>query len=57
MTLVYELDDPAYMAAHFDVRKGYEGVWQFHVRFGAKRTLETKRNYFNSLGKPAIASA
>lgn len=38
-----------FTAAHFDVRKGNESVWQFHERFGAARVRESDEDYFYSI--------
>src|SRR5690606_12411597 len=37
MVYAYAIDHLGFTAAHFDVRKGNERVWQFHERFGAVR--------------------
>jgi hypothetical protein len=45
MVYAYALDDLCFQAAHFDVRKGNDRVWQFHERFGAERIAETDLDY------------
>lgn len=54
MVYAYAIDHLGYNAAHFDVRKGNERVWQFHERFGALRTAETELDYFYQLDGEAI---
>lgn len=57
MVYAYAIDHLGFSAAHFDVRKGNERVWQFHERFGAQRISETDLDYFYLLDGEAIASA
>ncbi len=57
MVYAYAVDYLGFKAAHFDVRKGNERVWQFHERFGARRTAETKLDYFYILDNEAIAAS
>lgn len=57
MVYAYAVDHLGFNAAHFDVRKGNERVWQFHERFGAQRTAETELDYFYQLDREAIASS
>ncbi len=57
MVYAYALDHLGFKAAHFDVRKGNERVWQFHERFGASRTAETELDNFYQLDGDAIAAA
>ena len=54
MVYAYAVDHLGFMAAHFDVRKGNERVWQFHERFGATRVAENEIDYFYSLDFKAI---
>jgi len=54
MVYAYSVDHLGFKAAHFDVRKGNERVWQFHERFGAKRVLENEVDYFYVLDYKAI---
>lgn len=46
MVYAYAVDHLGSKAAHFEVRKGNERVWQFHERFGAVRTSETDLEYY-----------
>ncbi|MCF8002809.1 MAG: GNAT family N-acetyltransferase [Chromatiaceae bacterium] len=57
MVYAYAVDHLGFTAAHFDVRKGNERVWQFHERFGAKRTAETTLDYFYTLSLEAIQAS
>lgn len=57
MIYAYATDHLGFTAAHFDVRKGNERVWQFHERFGARRTAETEQDYLYQIDLPAIQSA
>lgn len=57
MVYAYAVDHLGFKAAHFDVRKGNQRVWQFHERFGARRTAETEVDYFYQLDGGAIAAA
>ena len=57
MVYVYALDHLDFTAAHFDVRKGNERVWQFHERFGADRVDEDRDNYFYRLNETAIKAS
>lgn len=57
MVYAYAIDHLGFRAAHFDVRKGNERVWQFHERFGAQRTAETDLDYLYRLDGEAIASS
>ncbi len=54
MVYAYAVDHLGFTAAHFDVRKGNERVWQFHERFGAQRTGETELDYLYTLDLDAI---
>lgn len=54
MVYAYAVDHLGFSAAHFDVRKANERVWQFHERFGAQRTGETDQDYLYCLGFDAI---
>lgn len=49
MVYAYAVDHLGFAAAHFDVRKGNERVWQFHERFGAVRAAESEIDYFYKL--------
>ncbi len=53
----YAVDHLGFTAAHFDVRKGNERVWQFHERFGAIRTAGTELAYLYSIEVPAITAS
>lgn len=57
MVYAYAVDQLGFTAAHFDVRKGNERVWQFHERFGAVRTAESNLDYFYHLDGKAIAAS
>lgn len=57
MIYAYATDHLGFTAAHFEVRKGNERVWQFHERFGAHRTSETEEDYLYQIDLPAIQSA
>lgn len=57
MVYAYAIDHLGFRGAHFDVRKGNEKVWQFHERFGARRTAETALDYFYQLDGEAIAES
>lgn len=57
MVYAYAVDHLGFKAAHFDVRKGNERVWQFHERFGAQRTAETELDYLYNLDSEAIAES
>ena len=57
MVYAYAVDHLGFTAAHFDVRKGNERVWQFHERFGAERTKETALDYFYTLSLEAIQAS
>lgn len=56
--MVYELGLACgFTAAHFDVRKGNEKVWQYHERFGARRIREDDINYYYEIGELEIRAA
>lgn len=57
MVYAYAIDHLGFRAAHFDVRKGNERVWQFHERFGAHRVAESELDYDYRLDIEAIAVA
>lgn len=57
MVYAYAVDHLGFKAAHFEVRKGNERVWQFHERFGAVRTSETDLEYYYKIEAAAIASS
>ena len=57
MVYAYAVDHLGFRAAHFDVRKGNERVWQFHERFGARRVAESELDYDYKLDFEAIAVA
>lgn len=57
MVYAYAVDHLGFTAAHFDVRKANERVWQFHERFGAVRTAESDLDYFYQLNCKAIAAS
>lgn len=54
MVYAYALDHLGFTAAHFDVRRGNERVWQFHERFGAVRVHENEEDYFYRLDQIAV---
>lgn len=41
----YAVDHLGFQAAHFEMRKGNESVWQFHERFGAERLSENEHEF------------
>ena len=45
-----------FTAAHFDVRRGNEKVWQYHERLGAKRIDENDLDFVYSIGHREIIS-
>lgn len=56
--LVYRLGLACgFTAAHFEVRRANESVWQFHERMGAVRIAETERDVFYTLSKQAMLDA
>lgn len=57
MVYAYAIDHLGFKAAHFEVRKGNERVWQFHERFGAVRTSETELEYHYQIEAAAIAAS
>jgi len=57
MVYAYAVDHLGFKAAHFEVRKGNERVWQFHERFGAVRTSETELEYHYQIEAAAIAAS
>lgn len=57
MVFAYAADHLEFKAAHFEVRKGNERVWQFHERFGAVRTSETELDYHYKIEAAAIAAS
>lgn len=57
MVYAYAVDHLGFKAAHFDVRKGNERVWQFHQRFGANRTTESELDFFYRIDNQAIAAS
>jgi len=46
-----------FTAAHFDVRKENESVWQFHERFGAQRISESEIDYHYAISLEAIQAS
>lgn len=54
MVYAYAIDHLGFQAAHFEVRKGNERVWQFHERFGARRVSENELEYFFEIDRSAI---
>ena len=46
-----------FTAAHFDVRRGNEKVWQYHERFGATRTGEDELDFYYAIGEAQIHAA
>jgi len=57
MVYAYAVDHLGFQAAHFDVRKANERVWQFHERFGAIRVDENDTDYFYKINLDAIAAS
>lgn len=57
MVYAYAVDHLGFAAAHFDVRKGNERVWQFHERFGAKRVAESENDFHYRIDLKEIASS
>ncbi len=57
MIYAYAVDKLGFNAAHFDVRKGNERVWQFHERFGAQRTEETELDYLYRISNESITAS
>ncbi len=57
MVYAYAIDRLKFQAAHLEVRKGNESVWQFHERFGAQRTGETTMNYLYQINSEQISTA
>ena len=57
MVYAFALDHLGFTAAHFDVRKGNERVWQFHERFGAARVGETELDYLYCLEQAEISES
>lgn len=57
MVYAYAVDHLGFRAAHFDVRKGNERVWQFHERFGARRVAESELDYDYMLDIETITSS
>jgi RimJ/RimL family protein N-acetyltransferase len=57
MVYAYAVDCLGFQAAHFDVRKGNERVWQFHERFAARRTAETDLDYFYTVDFSSIQAS
>jgi RimJ/RimL family protein N-acetyltransferase len=57
MVYSYAIDHLGFCAAHFDVRKGNERVWQFHERFGSQRLAETEHDYLYQITGERIAAA
>lgn len=57
MVYAYAVDHLGFAAAHFDVRKGNERVWQFHERFGAVRSAESDLDYLYRIEAPAITAS
>lgn len=45
MVYAYSIDHLQFRGAHFEVRKGNQGVWEFHERFGAVRYQEAPEEY------------
>lgn len=41
-------------AAHFEVRRANERVWEYHERLGAKRTHEDADNFYYAIELPDI---
>lgn len=54
MVYSYALDHLGFDKAHFDVRKGNQGVWQFHERFGAHRVGESEMDFYYEIDRSSI---
>ena len=54
MVYAYAVDHLGFQAAHFEVRKGNERVWQFHERFGAERVSENELEFLYEINRSAI---
>ncbi len=54
MVYAYAVDCLGFAAAHFDVRKDNERVWQFQGRFGPVKTTDIDLNYFYRIDLAAI---
>lgn len=57
MVYAYAIDHLGFKAAHFEVSKGNERVWQFHERFGAVRVSETELEYHYQIEAAAITAS
>lgn len=57
MVYAYAMDQLGFSQSHFDVRKGNEGVWRFHERFGATRVGETEEDYLYRIQPNKISAA
>lgn len=57
MNYAYSRDHLGFETSHSDVRKGNTEVWQFHERFGARRTDETDQDYLYNLSLAEIRSS
>jgi len=57
MVYAYAVDHLGFQAAHFDVRKANERVWQFHERFGAIRVDENDTDFFYIINLDAITES
>ena len=57
MVYSYGINYLKFKAAHFDVRKGNERVWQFHESFGAVRTGENDLDYLYSINEQSISES
>lgn len=55
MVYAYAVDHLGFKAAHFQVHRENERVWQFHERFGAQRIAETDLEIFYRLHEDAIS--
>lgn len=57
MVYAYAIDHLGFTKSHFEVRKGNEGVWRFHERFGATRVGETEQDYLYCIQPDKISTA
>jgi RimJ/RimL family protein N-acetyltransferase len=57
MVYAYGIDHLGFSAAHFQVRKANESVWQFHERFGARRVADDGFDHEYELAGSEIATA
>lgn len=53
----YALEHLGFLDAHFEVNRANRSVWNFHERFGARRTAETEDEYHFALEYDAIQTS